>query len=443
MRPIGIDLFAGAGGLSLGFEQAGFDVKAAIEIDPVHCAVHEFNFPNTAVIAASVADLSGNEIRHRADLVGKKIDCVFGGAPCQGFSLIGHRVLDDPRNKLVLDFVRLVRELNAESFVFENVKGLTVGKHQAFLKELVKAFDQAGYKCQMPWKVLNAAHFGTPQSRERFILMGVKKGSALPDYPKPQTNISGRPKLYPELDFGPSCADAISDLPDADTFETLNSSDAVKTSRFGDLSEYAAELRCLKNDAWHFGYVRQWEPNVLTSSARTVHTEISRRRFRQTEEGTVEPISRFFRLPSGGVSNTLRAGTDGARGAFTSPRPIHYRYARCVTVREMARLHGFPDWFRLNATKWHGARQIGNAVPPPLARAIATKMIEALGVKPSRPSEAIALGDPRLLTLDLSQASRHFGVQAPPSKRDRKSGATKRKQEEIEEELNAARVAHG
>ena len=109
----------------------------------------------------------------------------------------------------------------------------------------------------------------------------------------------------------------------------------------------------------------------------------------------------------------------------------------------MARLHGFPDWFRLNATKWHGARQIGNAVPPPLARAIATKMIEALGIEPIRPEETLSLGDPRLLTLDLSQASRRFGITPPPSKRDRKSGAKKRKQEEIEEEINARRVAYG
>lgn len=442
-RPIGIDLFAGAGGLSLGFEQAGFDVKAAIEIDPVHCAVHEFNFPETTVIPVSVAVLTGDEIRQRAGLEGKTIDCVFGGAPCQGFSLIGHRALDDPRNKLVLDFVRLVHELDAESFVFENVKGLTVGKHKAFLKELVEAFDRVGYDCRLPWKVLNAGHYGTPQSRERFILMGVKKGRALPDYPAPTTNIAGRPKLYPELDFGPSCAEAIGDLPDADTFETLNASDAVKTSRFGDPSDYAAELRGLKNDGWHFGYVREWNPNVLTSSARTDHTEISRRRFRQTDEGAVEPISRFFKLSQGGVSNTLRAGTDGARGAFTSPRPIHYRHARCITVREMARLHGFPDWFRFNATKWHGARQIGNAVPPPLARAIATKMIEALGIKPIRPDETLSLGDPKLLTLDLSQASRRFGITPPPSKRDRKSGAKKRKQEEIEQEINAGRVAYG
>lgn len=443
MRPVGIDLFAGAGGLSLGFEQAGFDVRAAIEIDPVHCAVHKYNFPETTVIPASVANLSGDEIRERADLIGKQVDCVFGGAPCQGFSLIGHRALDDPRNQLVLDFVRLVHELDAESFVFENVKGLTVGKHQAFLKELVKAFEKVGYECRLPWKVLNAGHFGAPQSRERFILMGVKKGRGLPDYPIPTTNIAGRPKLYPDLGFGPSCFDAIGDLPDADTFGTLTATDAVKTTRFGDPSEYAAELRCLTNNAWHFGYVREWAPNVLTSSARTEHTEISRRRFRQTGEGSVEPISRFFKLPSNGVSNTLRAGTDGSRGAFTSPRPIHYRHDRCITVREMARLHGFPDWFRLNATKWHGARQIGNAVPPPLARAIAFKMIEALGCEAKRPTETLSLGDPELLTLNLSKASTRFGVTPPPSKRDRKSGATKRKQAEIEEELNAARVAHG
>ena len=441
MRPIGIDLFAGAGGLSLGFEQAGFDIKAAVEIDPVHCAAHEYNFPDATIIPASVEKLTGDEIKRRAGLGGMAIDCVFGGAPCQGFSLIGQRAFDDPRNTLVLDFVRLVHELDAQSFVFENVKGLTVGKHIGFLRELVQAFDRVGYECRLPWQVLNAAHFGTPQSRERFILIGVKKGSALPYYPDPTTNIAGHPKHFVDLEFGPSCAEAIGDLPDADTFATLKASDAVKTSRFGKASGYAAALRCQGKDAWHFGYVREWEPGLLTSSARTDHTGISRRRFRRTEEGSVEPISRFFKLSHGGVSNTLRAGTDGARGAFTSPRPIHYRHARCITVREMARLHGFPDWFRFHATKWHGARQIGNAVPPPLARAIASKVIEALGIEPSKPEETLSLGDPALLSLSVCQASARFGIAPPPNRRDRKSHAKKRKQEEIEAELEAMSMA--
>ena len=101
-RPIGIDLFSGAGGLSLGFEQAGFDVAAAVEIDPVHCAVHKFNFPETRMIPQSIVGLSAVKIREEARIGRRIVECVFGGPPCQGFSLIGQRALDDPRNKLVL-----------------------------------------------------------------------------------------------------------------------------------------------------------------------------------------------------------------------------------------------------------------------------------------------------------------------------------------------------
>ena len=439
-RPIGIDLFAGAGGLSLGFEQAGFDVVAAVEIDPVHCAVHKFNFPNSKTIARSVEGLSGAEVRKAAGIGDRQVDCVFGGAPCQGFSLIGHRMLDDPRNKLVREFVRIVSELDARTFVFENVKGLTVGKHRAMLEELVAAFAEAGYEARVPWRVLNAGNFGIPQNRERLILLGAKKGTTVPEYPRPQTKIVGRGSKVDDLPEGPTCEQALGDLPDADRFDDLLFSDSLDGAKFGHPSSYVAELRCTTNDAWHYGYVRNWDPTVLTSSARTEHTDISRRRFRETGLGGVEPISRFYKLPANGVSNTLRAGTDGARGAFTSPRPIHFRYDRCVTVREMARLHGFPDWFRFNVTKWHGARQIGNAVPPPLARAIAEKVLFALDYKPSRPSKSVELGDEGLLSLDMTGAAEYFGVDAPPSRRDRKSGAKKRKQVDIERERMAAQT---
>ena len=442
-RPLAIDLFAGAGGMSLGFEQAGFEVTAAVEIDPIHCAVHKFNFPATVVIPKSVSGLSGAQIRENAGLGDREVDCVFGGPPCQGFSLIGQRVLDDPRNSLVMDFVRLVAELNAKTFVFENVKGLTVGKQRAFLDELVEAFAEKGYQVRLPWRVLDAAHYNVPQHRQRLILLGAKIGHEVPDYPLATTNPADGKRQMLGLPSGPSCEQAIGDLPDADRFETLMETDAVKTTTFREPSDYAAEMRCTTNDCWHYGYVREWNPAILTSSARTVHTDISKRRFSETEPGFVEPISRFFKLSPKGLSNTLRAGTDGARGAFTSPRPIHYTHDRCVTVREMARLHGFPDWFRLHSTKWHGARQIGNAVPPPLARAVATVVMKALGVEAKRPSGTLALGDETLLYMEPSEAAEHFGVAKPNSKRDRKSGTKKRKQSEIEATRQRLHIVNG
>lgn len=424
-RPIGIDLFAGAGGLSLGFEQAGFDVVAAVEIDPVHAAVHKYNFPDCAVIPCSVTELTGNRIRAMAGIGSRKVDVVFGGAPCQGFSLIGQRALDDPRNSLVKDFVRIVSELDANYFVFENVKGLTVGKHRKFLEEIIEEFRKAGYAVVEKWKVLNAYEHGVPQDRQRLFLLGAKKGLKLPQYPPPTT---AKPGVVSELPRAPTCGDALGDLPDAERFERLRFTDEVRASRSANSSGYAKLMRCELTEGWAYGYRRKWDPHVLTSSMRSEHTEVSRQRFAETEPGAVEPISRFLKLSPTGVSNTLRAGTDSARGAFTSPRPIHYKWNRCVTVREMARLHGFPDWFRFHETKWHGARQIGNSVPPPLARAVAAQVIKALCIKPTIPSEEIELGDAALLQLSLAEAATYWGIVNPIRQRDRKSGAKKRKQ---------------
>src|SRR3989344_4162118 len=217
-RLIAIDLFSGAGGLSLGFEQAGFDVVAAVEIDPIHAAIHKYNFPKCAVFPKTIIGLSGNEIRKQAGLGNRTVDVVSGGAPCQGFSLIGHRALDDPRNSLVKEFVRIVAELGASYFVFENVKGLTVGKHKKFLEEIIEEFELLGYRVRMPWRVLNAAYYGVPQDRERLFLLGAKQGLPLPEYPDPTTTPTGSIQQYLNLSFGPSCKDAIGDLPNAEKF---------------------------------------------------------------------------------------------------------------------------------------------------------------------------------------------------------------------------------
>ena len=426
-RPIVVDLFAGAGGLSLGFEQAGFDVAAAVEIDPVHACVHKFNFPQSAVIPRSVSAINGRDIREAAGLAeGTAVDVVIGGAPCQGFSVMGPRALDDPRNALVQEFIRIVRELQPSYFLFENVKGLTGERHRQFLQEIVEALSRSGYVVRQ--RVLNAKDYGVPQSRERLFLLGAKKGCSLPMYPD-------------KLEHRVTCADALADLPDAEQFEQLLFCDEARANYLNQPKGYSALMRCSTENSWRYGYQRAWNQRFLTSSSRTQHTAISRRRFAQTQPGTLEPISRFFRLPADAIAHTLRAGTDSARGSFTSPRPIHYQYARCVTVREMARLHGFPDWFRFNHTKWHGARQVGNSVPPPLAFAIAHQIIQALAVTPHRPPEILGLGDRALLTMTMSSAAKYWGISNPIGKRDRTNIHRKRKQTELALDVKTPELA--
>ena len=397
-KPIGVDLFAGAGGLSLGFEQAGFSVLAAVEYDPIHAATHEFNFPECTTICRSVADIDGDYIRSHSRIGKLDIDVVFGGPPCQGFSMIGKRALDDPRNRLVHHFVRIVTELEPKFFVFENVRGLTVGEHKKFLAEIIEAFTVNGYGVLEDYKVLNAANYGVPQDRQRLFLLGARKGQRLPLYPGSTHQLAGDTKVF----FGPSTPtvlDAIGDLPEADEYDELLERDWVE-AKFGKPSDYARPLR-------------QW-PNsrgreLLTSSLRTIHTALSQRRFKATRHGETEPVSRFHKLDPNGICNTIRAGTASDRGAFTSPRPIHPFSARCITVREAARLHSYPDWFRFHVTKWHGFRQVGNSVPPLLGRAVAAQIKERVG-RTGKVETDRATGDARLLELNMSQAALHFAV---------------------------------
>lgn len=395
-RPIAVDLFAGAGGLSLGFEQAGFDIMASVEIDPIHCSAHKYNFPMCKTICRSVVDVTGEYVREVSGIGEKEIDVVIGGAPCQGFSLIGKRALDDDRNKLVYHYVRLVLELKPKYFVFENVKGLTVGKHKQFLVEIMDAFKDGGYDVVSDYKVLNAADYGVPQDRRRLFLMGGRKGIALPSYPEP-------------LSIRTTVGDAIGDIPDAEKYPELWGRDWVY-AKFGEQSLYSSYLHGVGKDPSDFSYPRIFNKDKLTCSLLTDHSDISRGRFVETLPDTVEPISRFKKLSMNGLCNTLRAGTASDRGAFTSPRPIHPIYPRVITVREAARLHSYPDWFRFHVTKWHGFRQVGNSVPPMLARSVGLQIMKVLGVTPKKPTKKIKLGDESLVAISMSDAASMFGV---------------------------------
>ncbi len=397
--PIGVDLFAGAGGLSLGFEQAGFSVKAAVEYDPIHAATHEFNFPRCATICRSVANIDGEYIRSHSEIGKQDVDAVFGGPPCQGFSMMGKRALDDPRNRLVYHFVRIVSELRPKYFVFENVRGLTVGEHKKFLQEIIAEFTLKGYAVLDDYKVLNAVNFGVPQDRQRLFLIGAREGQPLPSYPTPTHDFPGGSMALDFLRTAPTVWDAIGDLPEVDDYEELLERDWTE-AKFGNPGEFAKALRQAPDSQ---------SRELLTSSMRTVHTKLSKRRFEETAHGVIEGVSRFFKLDPKGVCNTLRAGTASDRGAFTSPRPIHPFSPRCITVREAARLHSYPDWFRFHVTKWHGFRQVGNSVPPLLGRAVASKFAEIIGAEPCT-EQARSMGNPRLLELNMSEAAEYYGV---------------------------------
>ncbi len=246
-RPAVLDVFAGVGGLALGFEQAGFDVVGALEIDPIHAATHSFNFLQSRTLCDDATALRGQDIRKKLQV---PVDVVVGGASCQGFSMIGQRALEDPRNQLVKHFLRLVVELEPAVFVLENVRGLTVGKHRQLLDEATEEFQSAGYSVALPWQVLNARDHGVPQDRQRLFLMGAK-GVEAPRYPDPDT-----------VSPSPTCRDALDDVPDAEGFEELADSDSVRVPIQAMSSSSAMRTVCPKQD-------RKKSPRSLRKSLST------------------------------------------------------------------------------------------------------------------------------------------------------------------------------
>jgi DNA (cytosine-5)-methyltransferase 1 len=358
--------------MSLGFEQAGFDVLAAVDIDPIHVSSHQQNFPECKAWRADLAEISGDDIRRESALGDGKIDVVFAGPPCQGFSLIGKRCPGDPRNFVLFDFARLIGELSPSYWVLENVEGIQLGAAKAVLQEFLKRVRDVGYSYVDPIQVLNAAEFGVPQLRRRVFVLGYKRGLKAPEYPKP-VYVVGRNGDY----TGPTVWDAIGDLPLIDNYKYLLSGDEYGGA-LGEPSDYAKVLRGEVPDPDDLSHRRDRNGSGLTGCMRTTHTPTTIERFSKTRQGDYEEVSRFHRLAKNGLAKTLRAGTGPAQGSFTAPRPIHPFQNRCISVREAARLHSYPDWFRFHSTKWHAFRQIGNSVPPWLARSVARSTFRAL-----------------------------------------------------------------
>lgn len=434
-RPIAVDLFAGAGGFSLGLEQAGFDVVAALELDPVHAAVYSYNFPHTTVICADASNVSGREIEqaavrgwseHPVEVYHHRslrawhgdIDLVIGSPPCEGFSQTSKRQVDDRRNDLIFEFSRLVCELQPRYFVMENVTGLLDQRYDDLRQRLFQELETAGYQIIQPLQVMNARNFGVPQDRPRLFVLGTRMGYPLLEYPK---ICSDDPDTVNQAmnvqEVNVTVGEAIADLPNVDRWNDLLGTDEVMLTdeQLQDCeqrsSDYVRSLRGMIPDPRNLSYPRDWNAQLLTGSMRTVHTPTSAKRFATTPMGKVEQKSRLRRLDINNVCPPLRAGTGNDRGRHTSPRPIHPKHPRVISVREAARLHSFPDWFRFHATKWHGFRQVGNASPPLLARAIGAKVVQALQLHPpTLPPDAapLQLGDMRLLWMSPTDATHYW-----------------------------------
>jgi DNA (cytosine-5)-methyltransferase 1 len=433
-RPVAIDLFGGVGGMALGFEQAGFDVVCAVEFDRAHAAAHRFNFPLCEVLEVDASKLSVAELKRgierglsRHGRENQAVDVVFGGPPCQGFSVGGIGDPTDPRNELVEDFVRLVRGIKPRAFVLENVPAMasrTLPTSRETIPNWVSSSLEQWYKVP-EHEILNSNSFGVPQDRRRLVLWGARKSE--PDLSTPEATYRPRPKVpsgnstgESDLPLGPSVNDAIGDLPNLDHFEELLTSDTVKLP--GPLasavealaSPYAARLASSTRELDDYSRSRKHERTALASSLRTTHSPSVIERFSAVRQGESDPISRFYRLHPDGISCTLRAGSTPDRGSYSAPRPIHPMHPRVISVREAARLHGYPDWFRFTAAKWHGFRQVGNSVCPPLARRLGEALRNALELPAVRVTSTLALGDPALLKV-ASGAGRRPGTRFTPS----------------------------
>ncbi len=372
-RPTAIDLFCGAGGMSLGFEQAGFDVLAAFDVEEFNIQTHSINFPETKAVVADLSSVTGDDLRSMAALGCRDIDVVFGGPPCQGFSVGGKRDLKDKRNLLLYDFAKLVRQIRPKYFVMENVKGLMSSHAALVLESFLRRVKRAGYAIVEPIQVLNAADYGVPQRRWRTFILGYLKELPAPTYPEPCGFADDK-----GLAYTPVVEDAIGDLPVVEDWDDLFASDVYPNGLRATDNPYALSMRGEIRSTNDRSLPRVMTTCGLTGCLRTLHSSKTVKRFAATRPGEAELVSRYIRLCWDEVAPTIRAGTGTDHGSHTAPRPIHPDIPRCITAREAARLHSLPDWFRLHGTRWHDFRQIGNAVPPHLARAVAEPIAELL-----------------------------------------------------------------
>ena len=340
------ELFCGTGGFSRGAHKAGFDVVVAYDNEPNLTYSYEANFPGTKLVRKDISTLTGGQLIEDAE---GQVDLIFGGPPCQGFSMIGRRDAGDPRRNLLTKFFDIVEEARPLAFVMENVEGLLLGSAREELDKALKVLS--GYVVSDP-TILDASHFGAATRRRRAFVVGFLQDDPQRDYAKFNFDT-----LSP-FEVGPTTVEgAISDLKSLVPIRTEDDgTDLWRLSGKAKSSAYSKSLHSIDR--------------VVTGNKRTVHQERVVERFATIPQGGFDPIGKYPRLKWDGLCPTLRAGTGSDRGSHQAVRPLHPTEDRVITVREAARLQGFPDEHRFHPTIWHSFRQIGNSVSPVIAEAV-------------------------------------------------------------------------
>ncbi|MEC4889746.1 MAG: DNA cytosine methyltransferase [Nitrospira sp.] len=351
---VGIDLFSGAGGMSIGATMAGVRISLAIEADRSAAATYAQNHPNTPVLQKDIRLVDPLSIPQISKLKRtKEPTVIFGGPPCRGFSTSNQRTrsASNPSNWLFREYTRFVKTIHPDWIVFENVRGIIETERGAFLEHIMRELKKIGYT--LSFGVLNAKDFGIPQDRSRLFIIGSLHGVSLP-LPKG--------KSHRQI----TVQEALSDLPE---LENGASSDMLRYPVKASTS-YAKMLR---------GTLTHCSGHLVTRNASYV-------------------LSRYRHIPQGGnweqiPSRLMKNYADPSRchtgiyyrlkenepsiviGNFRKNMLIHPRQDRGLSVREAARLQSFPDWFRFTGSIGFQQQQVGNAVPPFLAKAIFQELL--------------------------------------------------------------------
>ncbi len=366
-KPTAVDLFAGAGGLSLGFEEAGFQVLLAVEKEPYSAETYIENrrSKKTIVLMRDIADLNPLEILRVLGVKKGEIDIVIGGPPCQGFSTsnMRTRTLDNPKNHLYKEFIRFIKSLTPKWFLLENVAGMNSFKGGLVKNVIIGELENMGYSCKS--RILNTAEYGIPQIRRRIFIIGNRISA---DFIFPNASHGDGKTAYTTV------KEAISDLP---LLENGNQKDLTKYAKSnGSLTNYKRRMRA----NWGKPYCR----NNLVSK----NTDLVLRRYQFIPQG-----GNWENIPSYLMRNykNKRNCHSGIykRLKWNEPSVVISNYRKCMlihpdqdrglSVREAARLQSFPDKYIFYGPLGYQQQQVANAVPPILAQKIAMAILGFIG----------------------------------------------------------------